>query len=248
MARRRFFVNAVEGGQARLVGEQAQHLRLVLRTQAGQVFEISDNRLVYLAEVSAVDKNSVSFRVLERVETDPLPVRLVLCASLIKFERFEWTVEKSTELGVETIIPVAAARSEKGLEMAASRRLERWRRIVLESSQQTRRAQMPRVENCVSFERAVEIAGTRRYFLDEERGTAPVLSALPPASERAASDVVCLLIGPEGGWTGAERLTATEAGWQPVSLGPQIMRAETAAAAGLAVLISAWAVGGTCGY
>jgi 16S rRNA (uracil1498-N3)-methyltransferase len=240
MARRRFFVDAVRNGRAELSGEAAEHLRRVLRVQAGQQFELSDNQSLYLAEVEEFRKGAVSFRILDRLEAENPPLRLTLFASLIKFDRFEWIVEKATELGVERIVPVVAERSEKGLGEAAIKRIERWRRIALESSQQSRRARVPEVGGSIRFTEAMAVQGVCRLFLEEERGAAPILSALPEPARRSSSDDVSLLVGPEGGWTEEERLAAAAGGWQPVSLGPLILRAETAAISAIAILVSAW--------
>jgi 16S rRNA (uracil1498-N3)-methyltransferase len=242
MARRRFFVEAVRNERAEVSGDTAEHLRRVLRVEAGQRFEIADNQSVYLAEVEGLRKDRVLFHVLERLEAEAPPVRVILLASLIKFDRFEWIVEKATELGAEAIVPVEAERSEKGLAKAAAKRVERWRRIALESSQQSRRSRLPEIESSVSFQRALERAAAWRYFLDEERGAPPLASRLPSAEKRSPSDLVCLLVGPEGGWSGGERNAAGAHGWIPVSLGPQILRAETAALAALAVIVSAWII------
>src|SRR5690349_21064818 len=106
MARRRFFVDEVQRGQAHIKGEEAHHLSRVLRVEAGQKFEISDNQNVYLAEVESARKDLVSFTILEQIETSAPSVRVALLASLIKFEHFEWLIEKATELGVEQVIPV----------------------------------------------------------------------------------------------------------------------------------------------
>lgn len=241
MARRRFFVDRVCGETALLDGEAAEHLRRVLRAEPGRQYELSDNHSVYLAEIEALQKTAVRFRILERLAVAPLPVRLTLLASLVKFERFEWAIEKATELGVERIIPVAAARSEKGLEQAAGKRLDRWRRIALESSQQSRRAALPAIEAPLRFQNALDVGGRARYLLDEEATAPPILASLP--EPRTPEDAVCLLVGPECGWTGDERVAAVAAGWAAVSLGPQILRAETAATAALAVLSAAWLAG-----
>ncbi len=234
MARRRFFVDEVRHGRAVLAGEDAHHLRHVLRAEAGQRYEVSDNRSVYLAEIDAVGKDEVSFHVIEELPFEELPVRLTLLLALTKFDRFEWALEKVTELGVESIIPVEAERSEKGLDRAANKRLERWRRIVRESSQQSRRARVPEVCEPAKFAAVLAQPG---YFLDEAGGP-PLATALPAV--RAAGDQVRLAIGPEGGWTDVERRLAREAGWAAVWLGPTILRAETAATASVAIVMSAW--------
>ena len=111
MSRRRFFVDSFQNGFAVLSGEDAQHLARVLRAEPGRQYEISDNRSVYLAEVTEASAREVRFRLLEPVVSSLPAVQVTLFASLIKFDRFEWLVEKATELGVAVILPVAAARS-----------------------------------------------------------------------------------------------------------------------------------------
>ena len=236
--RRRFFVDQVRNGQAILNGDDARHLTRVLRVEPGQRYEISDNRDVYLAEIEAAHKERVIFRTLEKLETPAAGVRLILCAALVKFDRFEWMIEKATELGVAEIVPFEATRSERGLERAAHKRVERWRRIALEASQQSRRAHLPEVRDPVAFEMVLAESATARYVLDEEAGGAPLGMAAP--TERHPQDAVALLIGPEGGWTEPEREAFIEAGWTRISLGPLILRSETAALAGLAVLRAMW--------
>lgn len=238
MARRRFFVDAIHGSSAVLSGDDARHLAQVLRAEAGQLYEISDNRAVYLAEIESVRKDGVRFRIVQELEQASAPVNITLLLALIKFDRFEWALEKATELEVASIVPVETERSEKGLRLAAAKRMERWQRIVRESSQQARRARLPEIMPPVGFSEA--LAGTASFccFLDEQPGALPLLSALPRC--RQASDSVRVLIGPEGGWTDSERSRALAAGWTAASLGGSILRAETAALASLAIIEAAW--------
>jgi 16S rRNA (uracil1498-N3)-methyltransferase len=238
MARRRFFVDAILQSRAVLAGEDALHLRRVLRAEIGQRYELSDNRSVYLAEIDALAKDRVSFRILEEIAAPAPPVRLTLLLALIKFDRFEWALEKATELGVDAVLPVATERSEKGLERAAAKRLERWRRIVRESSQQARRAHLPKVLPPAALGDVLAGGASYSWFLEEQSGAGPILAALP--ARRQNSDEVRLLVGPEGGFTDVERVRAREAGWTPVSLGSNILRSETAAIAAVAVISSAW--------
>jgi 16S rRNA (uracil1498-N3)-methyltransferase len=240
MARRRFFVDVVEQGHAQIVGEQAHHLTHVLRVGPGERFEISDNRQVYLAEVESVRKDLVSFGIVEPIEMPALVVHTTLLASLTKFERFEWMIEKATEVGVDEIVPVVTERSEKGLEQAAAKRLARWKRIVREASEQARRARLPELGTFISMGEALQTGSSFRCVL-EEAGARPILAALP--CDRKPADRVNLLVGPEGGWTDRERASISAANWTAVSLGTNILRAETAAVAGLAIIQAAWAKG-----
>ena len=238
MARRRFFVDAVHSGHAQIAGEEAHHLSRVLRVEPGQKFEISDNRNVYLAEVESARKDLVSFAIVERIEAPAPLVRTALLASLIKFEHFEWMVEKATELGVERVVAVEVDRSEKGLAAAAQKRLVRWRRIAREASEQSRRAKLPVIEPAVSLNDALRNEAEYRYMLEE--ADAPPLLSVVPSGRLHAEDRVALLVGPEGGWTERERVEIAEASWTSVSLGPEILRAETAAIAGLSIINAAW--------
>ena len=237
MARRRFFVDAVHRGHAQIAGEEAHHLSRVLRVEPGQKYEISDNRNVYLAEVESARKDLVSFAIVEQIEASGPVVRTMLLASLIKFEQFEWMIEKATELGVERLSPVESERSEKGLATAAQNRLPRWSRIAREASEQSRRARLPLIEPPANLADVLRSQTDYRYVL-EEAGAPPILSVVP--SSRSAEDRVALLVGPAGGWTDRERAEIAGAGWAAVSLGPQILRAGTAAMAGLSIINAAW--------
>ena len=237
MARRRFFVEAIHSGHAQITGQDAHHLTRVLRVEPGQKFEISDNRNVYLAEVETARKDLVRFTILNPMEAEQPVVHTALFAALIRFERFEWLLEKATELGVGAVTPIQTDRSEKGLEHAAEKRLPRWNRIAREASEQSRRARLPEIESPILLEDALETADGYRYALEEAEAP-PILSVLPDA--RQPSDRVALLVGPEGGWTDRERSAIAAAGWSAVSLGQNILRTETAALAALAIVNAVW--------
>ena len=222
--RRRFFVDEVRNGHAQIDGDDARHLTRVLRVEAGQRYEISDNRNVYLAEIETARKEHVIFRIIEKLPAPARERRLILCAALIKFDHFEWMIEKATELGVSEIVPVKTIRSEHGLERAALKRIERWRKIAIEASQQARRAFLPEIAEPVTLARALTIEAAFRVVFDESESK-PL--------EIPEADSIAMLIGPEGGWTEEER--SQFASWTRASLGPLILRAETAAIAALAI-------------
>jgi 16S rRNA (uracil1498-N3)-methyltransferase len=230
MARRRFFVDRVRSGQAEITGENAHHLTRVLRVEAGQKFEITDNERAWLATVETARKDLVRFTVEEELPAGPELPDVTLYLALIKFERFEWAVEKATELGVTRIVPFEAGRSEQGLFAGSHKRVDRWRRIAREASEQSRRLRVPEIAAPVRL--SVTDVSTHRVWLDEQPGAAPLISvfALHP------QDSVALLVGPEGGWIDAERRKFAESGWHAASLGPCILRAETAVCAALAVV------------
>jgi 16S rRNA (uracil1498-N3)-methyltransferase len=234
MARRRFFVPEVRNGQAEIEGDEARHLTQVLRVEPGQLYEISDNTDVYLAEVESARKQHVIFRITDKLPAEPPPMPVTLLLSLIKFERLETAIEKATELGVTVIQLVKAERSEKGLEIAALKRLPRWQRIITEAGQQSRRASLPALPPPVSFGEALRHTAKYRLFLDEERTGRNLLDCV------GAPGSAAFLIGPEGGWPQHERDAALAAGWTAISLGSLVLRTETAVIAALSVLSAAF--------
>src|SRR5258708_21342718 len=239
MARRRIFVGEGRRGEADVGGDEAEHLTRVLRAEAGQRYEICDGARLYLAEIVEARKRSVRFRIVEELPVAEPAIRIALLMSLIKFERFEWMIEKATELGVETIVPVHADRSEKGLELAARKRVERWRKIARAAGQQSRRVRLPEILAPITVREAATASAQYRFYLEETPGSPLLLKAVLALPERKPDETMAALVGPEGGWTDRERSQLVNGGWTPVSLGQQILRAETAAIAAVAILAQA---------
>lgn len=240
MSRRRFFVDEVRRGEAELVGDDAEHLARVLRAETGQQYEICDGARLYLAEIIEARKRTVRFRIVEELPAAAPSARISLLMSLIKFERFEWMIEKATELGVDKIVPMRAERSEKGLELAARKRVERWRKIARAAAQQSRRIQTPDISPPFDMREAIaeaEREHARRWYLEEHAG-APLLRMAARDPKAGESIVICA--GPEGGWTDRERGQFSSSPWSPVSLGSRILRAETAAIGAIALISHAW--------
>ena len=231
--RRRFFVEKFDGQRALISGDRAHHLGVVLRAQAGQLYELSDGARVCLGRIEKVVSDSVEFALLEELPAEEPKLHVVLLLSVVKFDAFEWAIEKATELGVTEIAPLAAARSEKGLVAAARKRSERWRKIVLEAAQQSRRVRFPVLQPVARPEEAFAARRDRLGIFLSERADAPSLRVA--LKDRIASQAV-LAIGPEGGWTDEERDAALKAGFQEASLGRLILRTETAVVAALAAL------------
>jgi 16S rRNA (uracil1498-N3)-methyltransferase len=185
--------------------------------------------------VESARKSAVVFRVSEEIAVAEPVVQIALCPALIKFDRFELLLEKATELGVAAIHPFSAARSEQGLLKAVPKRIERWRRIALEASQQSRRGRLPEIHDAVDSIQYLRVTAETRLFLDEDELVVPLLKRL--AGQTLGS--VALLTGPEGGWTEPERSAALEAGCLACGLGATTLRAETAAIAALAIVQAA---------
>jgi 16S rRNA (uracil1498-N3)-methyltransferase len=233
MARRRFFVDRIEDGRAALNGQDAHHLARVLRAEPGQHYEITDGASLCLAEIESAEPRQVVFRVVAPLDPGPALPSIIIVAALIKFDRLEWMIEKVTELGVKAVLPVEAARSESALFQAAAKRVERWRKIARESSQQSRRVRVPEIRDAVRLGEALRQPFGWKITLEENPGAPPLMEAAH-SWDRTADLALC--IGPEGGWTDQERGAMRNHGWLPASLGTTVLRAETAAIAAAAVL------------
>src|SRR5271156_3666758 len=157
--RRRFFVEQFEGAKATMRGDAAEHLGRVLRAEPGQLYELSDGVSVWLARVESLGmmkrgENRIEFSLVEPIAVREPTLRVELLIALVKFDRFEWCLEKATELGVRNIVPIAAARSEKALIAAAEKRRARWEKILIESAQQSRRVRAPGIAEGLTAEEA----------------------------------------------------------------------------------------------
>ena len=214
-------------------GDAAHHLGRVLRAQPGQLYELSDGQRVYLGRIDSVGRGKIEFALLEELPAHPSSLDVTLLLAIVKFDSFEWAIEKATELGVSTIVPLAASRSEKALLAATVKRAVRWKKILLEASQQSRRLRVPSLSSLEKPETAFDARQEGLRVMLSERAEAPPLKKvlLGEVAKR-----VVLAIGPEGGWTDAEFEAATQAGFQQASLGYLILRTETAVVASLAAL------------
>jgi len=255
MTRRRWIADRWTAATASLTGDQAAHLARVLRAEPGQIYDVVSNGFLHRAEILTVSDNEVLFTLHEELESDAaLPLHLLL--AVFKFDHMEWAIEKATELGIAKITPILARRTEKHLAQSALKRTERWRRIVLEASKQSRRTDIPEIADPLALKQALaEEKSPTRILLSETEQSTSLTTALEISSNNVRvphpsqlhrdgwdeqssltrSTTHALAIGPEGGWTPEEMSLFTQHNWQPVTLGPRILRAETAAIAATAI-------------
>ena len=230
--RRRFFVDQFIGNSALMEGEAAHHLGRVLRAQPGQLYELSDGQHVRLARIEKVGRDRVDFTLLEEIQAHHSTLEVTLLLSIVKFDAFEWALEKATELGVSGVVPLAAARSEKALLAAAGKRAERWKKILAEASQQSRRVSPPVLQSLSQPAQAFSADSAPIKVMLSERTDAATLRQILQAEPGRHQATVA--IGPEGGWTEAEFAAAQASNFREASLGKLILRTETAVAAALA--------------
>ncbi len=229
--RRRFLADEVHDGSAFLIGQSATHLVRVLRARVGQEFEIAAEGVVRLGKVVSVEEDRVKLTLGQEVLTPQLR-QLKLFVAVFKFDRMEWAIEKATELGVTEIVPFIARRTDSHLGSSALRRVDRWRRIAHEASQQSRRVSPPVIAEPIKLKQAAASPSDTRIVLAESEDERMLRDVVPPTGS------VALAFGPEGGWTTEELATLNSAGWLSASLGPTILRAETAVIAATAITMS----------
>ncbi len=239
MTRRRWIADSWDTTTATLQGKQAAHLARVLRGQTGMQFDVVTGDAAWRSAIVAIDDDSVTFQLLEKVDA-AAALELTIVLSVFKFDRFEWAVEKLVELGASVIEPAIVRRTEKHLAQAAVHRVERWRRIALEAAKQSRRSATPQISDPRPLRDVLaghDGAGELRMLLAETEKQQTLLRALQSSAEE--SPRILLAVGPEGGWTPEEAALFHEQGWTAVTMGPTILRAETAAIAAAAIA-AAW--------
>ncbi len=218
---KRFYCEKLpEQGTVLLDGPEAHHLAKVMRLPPGETVELFDGAgLVAEAEIVTVGKREVTFAI-RSTERSPLPQsRLIIATAVPKGDRFDWLVEKATELGVATLIPLRTAR---GVVDPRDSKLDRLRQAIIEACKQSRRVW--KMDLAPVTEVATLLGQPGPLLVADPSGQpfADVRQTLPPASTTTVA------IGPEGGWTEAEIKTARDAGAQIISLGDTILRIETA--------------------
>jgi 16S rRNA (uracil1498-N3)-methyltransferase len=234
MTRRRWIADEVSGNRAILTGDHAEHLARVLRARVGQEFDIATGLAVRKSRITSIAERRVEFELGEEVPA-ATAAKITLALAVFKFDRMEWAIEKCTELGVAHIVPVIAQRTDVHLAAATIKRTERWRRIVRQAAEQSRRALPPEIAAPVELPEALRLPGDVRIVLAESEENAllrDVLESLPQEAE------IVLAVGPEGGWTIDEFESFHQAGWTSASLGKTVLRAETAAVAATAIATS----------
>jgi 16S rRNA (uracil1498-N3)-methyltransferase len=227
----RFFVPPewLQNDRARIQGPTAHQIGRVLRLRPGDhIALLDDSGIEYVAELERVTPAEVTARVIERFRpaSEP-PFNLALYQALPKGKKMDWVLQKGTELGITAFCPLISRHSVPQ-EPVDAERLTRWRRIVAEAAEQSGRARLPRVEEVRSYSAVCQPAprGVLALMASPEAGAMPLRHALEGLDETPCE--VRLFVGPEGGFSSDEVEAAREAGMVAVSLGPRILRTETA--------------------
>ena len=230
---RRFFCENITQGTATITGDDAHHISRVLRMKAGDALSLCDGAgNEYDAVITAISQDAVSCTVGERHASEAeSPVRVTLFQCLPKTGKMELIVQKCTELGVFVIVPVVSARCVVVPNKDYDKKRERYNRVALEAAKQSRRGMIPTVLPLIELKKIDVKAFDLFLVAYEDENTVSLKQALRAAKSPQS---IALLIGPEGGLEEAEVAQLVKAGAKSVSLGPRILRTETAGMAMLA--------------
>ena len=237
----RLFVSrdAINGDVAELEGDRARYLGRVLRLRVGDDVAIfNGSGPEWAATISAMTKSKVTLAVGERIESaTESPLKIHLVQGISRGERMDYVVQKATELGVKRITPVLTEYGVVKLdEKRAAKRREHWEGVAASACEQCGRTRLPLIDGPLPLK---DWFGARPVSTDLDLILAPGATT-PLASIEAPQTKACILIGPEGGFSQIEYEDAEVAGFKAVSLGPRILRTETAAVAALAVMQTNW--------
>jgi len=225
MSQRYFVDQPIAADRVLLAGDEGRHLATVMRATAGVELALFDGRgAEFVGRISRVKKHEVEIEVVSRTERSrELPYELTLAVALPKGDRQKWLVEKLTELGVTRLTPLI---TERGVAQPVASALDRLKRGVIEASKQCGRNRLMEIAEPVTVAQLLAAHGVagNRLFAD------PTGQPFAEAARGTAMNLIAA-VGPEGGFTPGEAAAARVAGWQIVSLGPRILRVETAAIA-----------------
>ncbi len=213
-----------ENGRIHIKDDEHHHL-VVGRVEKDELVEVFDGKgNVWTVSVEASGKRETVAVMRESRQIPPPTIDLILAMAMIRTVAFELALEKAVEIGVTRIVSFSAARSNA----APGKRQDRWLRIIVEAAKQSKRYRLPAIEPAMTFDQVLSIPASTKIMFAEHAG-GPLKSAL-------AGSPALYLIGPEGGWTDLEIAASKERGFHPVSLGTTILRAETAAIVGGALI------------
>lgn len=239
----RFFVTpeSIYNQRVRFGEVQAHQIRQVLRLQTGtQVIALDNSGNEYVVTLTEVTRPRVVGQI---DETRPIVneprTQLTLYQSLLPRDKFEWVLQKGTEVGVSAFVPVITQRSLVRNAKSAANKRERWERIITEAAEQSGRGRLPRLHEPLLFAEALaRAASSDCTLIPWEKATAGTLrAALRKLPDDLRQPIIALFIGPEGGYSEEEIDQATTAGAIPVTLGRRILRTETAAVVAAAVVL-----------
>lgn len=250
MTSNRFFIKKdnIQFPYATIKGREHHHLSKVARTKPGEnVWLFDETGKNYFTRVEKIGRSQTNLYILEEKKTDEPQYKVSLAQSLVKAKAMEMVLQKSTELGIERLIPIQSKRSVVKISDKAENRLERWKRISLEAAKQCGRSQLLDIIHPLSLgDFLKEEYQAEKLFLNEYGGDSlrDIFISRISGNDNASSpsNSVIILVGPEGGWTDEEVNDITCHGFRAINLGRTMFKSETAAIAAVAVVTQFWKI------
>ena len=246
MTSNRFFLDKLKIKNRRiyLKGKEHHHLSIVLRKKRGDKIKLFDKEGTnYEAEIEEVTEKHTLLIISDQKAAHYSGLKITLAQTLLKSKKFDFILQKSTELGISQFVPIISSRTVMKIEEKTEKKMSRWNKIVLEAAKQSGQTQVPSIHFPVSIENYVKQYNNELCLFLNEHGGMSLRSLVlkyacsqdkkPPAS-------VTLLCGPEGGWTEEEEKVILDSHFVAVSLGRYTLRSETAALSSIAVISLIW--------
>lgn len=243
MTSNRFFIERQKIGSSTTIflsGDEHHHLSQVARIKPKEkVWLFDEQGTSYLARVEEIGQQKTRLSILKRKAEDKPRLRIVLGQALLRSKKMEFIIQKATEWGITHFVSVISERAIVRIQERADRRLERWQRIAREASKQSGQVSFPSIGSPVPLRQfLIERKAQKKLLLSENQGKA--LREILLEHDKAIPSSVIILVGPEGGWSEEEEREILDHGYEAITLGKQILRAETAAVSSVALISHFW--------
>ncbi len=245
MTSHRFFIKGKPHGSNRIFldGKEHHHLSKVARLKPGeQVLLFDEGGRQYIANVEEIEKDKTSLLILETEQKQEYKVRITLAQVILKAKKMDLVIQKATELGTHLIVPIISDRTVVKIESKQEKKIERWKRIMIDASKQCGRSSVPEICAPERLDDFITKAKAQKRLCLSEQGGKPLREILmsPLIKRINIPSSIILLVGPEGGWTEKEEQDIMKNSFEAVTLGLLTLRAETAAIVGLAMVSHFW--------
>lgn len=221
----RYFVDKIDGDFFTISNDDSYHILKVMRMEIDDKIEVVYNHNEYLCKIVAIE-NNVRCKVISILDEKERNIpKITIAQSLVKEQKMDYILQKATELGVDEIIPICTERSIVKLENKEDKKKERWKKVLKEASEQSKRVEIPNLESVISLKELLNKKYDFKFICSVNERVKTIKSVL---SKVDISDTILFVIGPEGGLSSQEEEMLLSNGFEAISLGSNVLRTETA--------------------
>jgi len=215
----------VDNKELELDIDDKRHIINVMRMSIGEIFQIVYDKKVYTCEITQINKKDVSYKVIKEEESENNKgYKVIIATSIIKEQKMDYLLQKSTELGVDEIIPIVSERTVVKIDSKKDNKINRWKKIVKEASEQSHRLDMPKICDIIRLKELKNIESDLKIFCNTNEMSKNIKKVLQDFKK---CGTILIVVGPEGGFTKNEVEFLNENGFLSTTLGNNILRAET---------------------